>query len=76
MNDIDCYFNLAVAIVERAIFDYRKALRRLKLDTEDVFAGDEAASCEQFFMSDWFKILTNLDGKFVIDSICEQELFV
>ncbi len=69
------YKELACAIVEKAISDYRKALRKLKADTNNELAGKQADECESFFKSKWFDTLCNVDGLLIIDKICEQELF-
>ncbi len=69
------YQELACAIVEKAISDYRKALRALKLDTSNELAGKQADELESFFRSKWFDTLCNVDGLLIIDTICEQELF-
>ena len=69
------YEDLSCAIVETAIKDYRKALRKLKANTDDVLAENEAKILEEFFLSDWFETLSLYDGETIIDTICEQELF-
>ena len=54
--------NLSNAIILSAVDDYRKAL-----------AGKEPgwviSDCERFFLSEWFSILTNLDGKTLLDKL-------
>ena len=47
--------NLALAIVERAVFDYRIAVRN-----KDYTAKRELC---KFFTSDWFAFLCDLDGE-------------
>lgn len=63
-KDEDPYQNLANAIVALAAADYRVALKenneRLK------------ASLENFFHSNWYKTLTNLDGGSLIASIQKE----
>lgn len=67
-----CYQNLANAIITQAAKDYRYALKHLK-------PGDELSpekliidECEQFFRSDYFRILTKLDGERLISMIREE----
>ena len=66
---------LACAIVEKAISDYRKALRLFKRDTDNLIVCKHVDELENFFKSEWFTTLSNVDGLFIIDKICEQELF-
>ena len=70
------YQELACAIVEKAISDYRKALRQYKANKEAFELSAKAVDeLESFFKSKWFDTLCNVDGLFIIDKICEQELF-
>ena len=55
---INPYQLLAEAIILRAVDDYRKAL---KYDHRGI-----KRNCEKFFRSEWFSILTNLDGETLI----------
>lgn len=59
MIDGDPYQNLANAIVAVAVDDYRSALK----------AGNEKlkSSLEKFFHSDWYKVLTKVDGDYLIE---------
>lgn len=69
------YEELACAIVEKAIGDYRKVLRKLHINRDDELAAKQADELESFFRSKWFDTLCNVDGLLIIDKICEQELF-
>ena len=66
---------LATDVVITAIKDYRKVLRKLKANMDDVLAEKEAERLEKFFLSDWFETLSLYDCETIIDTICEQELF-
>lgn len=57
------YERLVVGIVERAVLDYKMAIRCLKSDPKDTQAQFTKQDCELFFLSPWFSLLTNLDGK-------------
>ena len=55
------YTNLAMVIVEKAMIDYREAYVR----------GDKGAIKElrRFFRSDWFDVLSDLDGEVLMAQI-------
>lgn len=57
----DPYEELANGIILRAVEDYRKALA----------CRDEGVilAIERFFTSEWFAILSKLDGQYIIDKI-------
>ena len=48
------YKELAAAIVERAVWDYRKALKYKK--------KSEIHSLQKFFLSGWFELLSDYNG--------------
>lgn len=54
---------LAHHIILQAVADYRRALRELMNDPDDVEAMSDLHEIEQFFLSEWFCVLTKLDGK-------------
>lgn len=57
------YENLASAIVVQAANDYRKARRDLNENPGYGPALLDKSDVEQFFRSDWYKMLTNVDGE-------------
>lgn len=59
------YENLANAIIERAAEDYKVALRQKKA------IDAEINSIERFFASQYFEILTNVDGPTLMRKIRE-----
>ena len=67
-----CYTNLANAVILQAAKDYRRALRRLKKATWDKDAKRRKRECERFFLSDWFKILTSLNGDVLLDDLYRE----
>ena len=60
VKDYECYAELATAIVEQALKDFKK---------------DEKYRSEviRFIKSDWFKSLSNLDSKRLIKMLKEYE---
>ena len=54
-GSIDCYHDLANAIVLQAVKDYRM--------TND---SRELEDLERFFRSEWFSMLTNIDPEYLI----------
>ena len=60
------YENLANAIIMQAVKDYRKVLRTLSLYPHNRSAQYERRSIEQFFCSDYFSVLTNLNPEMLI----------
>ena len=66
------YENLANGIIVQACKDYRDALKKLKRNPkhrESLFVKKDV---EEFFRSDWFDVLTTLDGEMVIKKIREE----
>ena len=56
--------NLANAIVTQAAKDYEKALRN----------NDESmiVDCERFFRSKWYRMMTNVNGEYLIEQLREK----
>lgn len=55
------YKELAAAIVERAVWDYRNAIKHQ--------ADSEIYCLEKFFRSQWFEFLSDCDGAVVMQMI-------
>lgn len=62
---------LASAIVLQAVIDYRKSLRGIKADP-NVSVADMKKDCERFFTSEYFSILTKLNGKVLMKKLQEE----
>lgn len=60
---------LANAIIIQACRDYRESLIMLRRHPRDTQAKQTAAECESFFRSEWFGLLTNLDGIVLMQKI-------
>lgn len=75
-DDIRPYKELACAIVERAILDYREAAKDLKYAKQApkrALAMKTKIECMNFFKSDWFKILVDIDPNYIIEKLKEEE---
>lgn len=55
------YKALALAIVERAVHDYRDAVRRKDYA--------EMRELRKFFTSEWFKMLCDINGRLIIRTL-------
>ena len=66
------YENLMIAIIKQAVYDYRGAMRRLKRKSRNVDARLRADDVEGFFRSEWFKVLTDVDGEYLIRKLQEE----
>ena len=63
------YQALANAIVELAVKDYKKALKRhYRFPNSEDYAA-EVKNLERFFRSGWYGMLTDLDGEYLITGI-------
>ena len=65
------YKHLANAVILQAVSDYRKSLRGerayLHMSVEDM-----KKDCERFFQSEWFSILTKIDGRQLMRKLQEE----
>jgi len=59
----DGWGDLAEAIILKAVEDYRHTNTRLMKTPDDLRLQDQKAEIEQFFLSAWFRVLTDLNGK-------------
>ena len=58
----EAYERLAAAIVVQAVKDYKGALRKEARGKATDSTQGTIISCEHFFKSDWFQMLSDLDG--------------
>lgn len=72
MSDITNYENLANAIILQAVRDYRMALKCLKANPRNKEALADKDEVERFFRSDWFSVLTSVDGEMLIRSLKKE----
>lgn len=66
--NLEGYERLRAAVVEQAVKDYRRALRRLYNHPDDRAALQEKAECERFFRRD-IGMYSDLDGEMIINAI-------
>lgn len=64
--------DLAIGIVVMAAKDYRLALRQLKRNPKNRAALEMVRDCEQFFRSEYYETLTNVDGGYLIRKLREE----
>lgn len=69
MSDITNYENLANAIILQAVKDYRMALKCRKRNPKNRTALADKDEIERFFCSQWFTVLTSVDGEMLIRSL-------
>lgn len=65
------YENLANAIIESAVTDYRKALKGVTYDKR-IPPNSVIETVEKFFRSSYFSALTNLDAEYLIGRLREE----
>lgn len=63
------YEKLGNAVVMQAVKDWRYATRKLKRKPDNYEAKRLKKECEQFFMSQYFNMHTNLDGRALLDKL-------
>lgn len=63
------YQELANAIIVQASADYKRACEALKTWKRDPDALGTKKECERFFQSDWFDVLSGLDGRVLMQDI-------
>ena len=66
------YEELANAIILQAVKDYRDAVERLKYTPDDKSAQHDKRSIERFFRSEWFSILSDLNGELLLKKLKEE----
>lgn len=67
---------LVTAIVARAVADYRYSIGG---EWDEIFAWIDdpvKEECEEFFRSEWFELLTGLDGEWVMKEIQKEVGYV
>ena len=67
------YQALANAVVEQAAKDYLRALKRLKIDPRNLSGERMKKECEIFFCSDWFRELTDVDGRWLMETLGREQ---
>ena len=70
--ELDPYQELANAIVIMAAKDYRHALRIQRRNPDSPAARIKIDEIERFFRSDWYRLLTDVDGEMLIKKLREE----
>ena len=70
----DPYESLAADIIIQAIHDYRDAGKKLKHHPKNKEAKLMIKDCERFFCSEWFNVLSEMDGKDLLKRLKEEEI--
>lgn len=71
--DMNGYKELANAIILRAVSDYRSTRKSLIKNPNNMFAQADLKRIEKFFLSDWFKVLSDIDGAFILEKLKNEE---
>ena len=66
------YQELANAVIVLAAKDYRHALRIQRRNPWSKAAQSQIDSLERFFRSDWYEVLTEVDGEMLIRRLREE----
>ena len=66
------YRELANAIILQAAREFRPAYRRLKLHPDDEKARDRVSEITEFFYSERFCLMTNLDGPALLNQMMRE----
>lgn len=73
------YEGLAAAVIRQAAVDYENALacvngrRKCTVRHPMETALYELSSCERFFTGQWIRVLSELDGPYIMNRIQEEE---
>ena len=71
-NTEDPYTGLANAIILQAVKDYRDALKKLSRGRANKDAEIKKQEILNFFRSDWFGVLTEIDPEMLIHKLDEE----
>ncbi len=66
------YRKLANAVILQAVREFRPAYRRLKLHPNDEKARDRVGEITEFFFSERFCLMTDLDGPALLNQIMKE----
>ena len=63
---VNPYEDLAQAIILQAVRDYRQNNKKMVKEPDEQKLRNQRAELEKFFLSSWFAILTDLNGKHLL----------
>lgn len=66
--------NLAQAVIVQAAKDYRSAAIQHKKHPKRIVHILMMQDCEEFFLSDWFRLMTELDGENLLRRLKEKSI--
>lgn len=69
---MDGYTELAAAIVERALQDYKTAAEHIKRKYNTTEAERTIHDVSKFLKSEWFAMLSDLNGKLLLKMMKEE----
>lgn len=72
MKSAEWQENLAHAIILQAVRDYRDVRKILKKYPKHELSLKMQAEIEEFFLSNWFTVLTQLDGETLLEKLREE----
>lgn len=70
--NVDPWQELANAIILQAVKDYRAAYRRVRRFPKDPLARSAVQEIVEFFCSDYFSVLSTLDGPALLRRITNE----
>ena len=71
---MDCYQALANAIIIQAAKDYKTALKHNAHNPMEIEHNVSIKDLERFFCSEWFSVLSAVDGKILMNRIKSEAL--
>ncbi len=72
-NNLEPEQRLANAIIVQAADDYRTCIRNLRINPRHKESRTMLEDCERFFRSEWYQMLTTVDGEMIMQKIREEE---
>ena len=72
IDEMKVWQDLANAIVIQAANDWRNAVKRLRLDINDIAARKMVTECNTFFKSNWCSLLSGGQGEFILEKLRQE----
>ncbi len=69
---MDPYVELRDAIILLAVKDWRSAMSRLRKNPNSLSAQHTRSDTERFFLSQWFGVLTQINGEELLRRLKEE----
>ena len=70
----DGWDDLAAAIIIRAVEDYRQIRSQMQKEPENAEQSEQKAEIEDFFLSNWFGVLTSLSGGLLLQRLQNEDI--